>query len=266
MRALHKAIVPGVVLSLLLAAGTVANDVRSAPADADGAATIAMVEVVSERETVRGRILHETEDQIKVESFGNGVIGYRKSDLREIRRFTLPAGSYYEELGDLHLLNAWEADDAAAEFIKARQAYVTAAGRSLQQSDRDQIMTKLDLLAEEREEWQREALRREQLKQAQEQTELTRLQKQIAAEQLAVGRRQEQYIKEIEKAFREMQDQTQRMGDFVRLLEQKIEDLEDDVDRLDRVYITNQVFLDLRRSHQALEREVRRLERSVDGR
>ncbi len=223
-----------------------------------------MVDLVLDTDTVRGRVLHESDSSIRIESLGRGTIGYAKSKVGEIRRFSLSELEYYEELGDIYHERAWDFEDGATLFVKARQSYLRALNQNPDTEDESRIERKLQFLGEDRAAWQEEILRREELKKAQKEVELLELQKQAAAEQLEMGRRNLEEIRELQRVVTELTDRFERMGDFLTLVDEKIEDLEDDVDRVGRIFIRVPVFDDLKRSHDSLVRDFRRLERKVE--
>jgi hypothetical protein len=234
---------------------------------AEAQGSIAMAEVTLDSSTVRGRVLSETDDTIKLETFGSGVIGYRKSSVSSIRHLTLTPVAYYEEVGDFHHRRAWQVEEGATEFVQARQAYVTAQDQSTTAQERDRIRAKLDLLSQDREEWQKEALRKAALRKAEQEVELAKVQKDIAKEQLAGLHQQDQKIRELQVAVRDLQDQATRISVVIDQLGIRMDDLKDNVDRLgrlDRVFVTQNVFLDLQRAQQDLKRDVDRLQRQVE--
>lgn len=271
MRTIGRALLVIVVLCVPFALAAPQEEVPAVEADAEAewevgarSEAIPMAEVLLDKETVRGRVLLETDDVLRLSSFGKGVIGLRIGAAREIRRFDLPPAVYFEEMGDFHQQRAWSVDDGATEFVKARQAYMNARRHARGQAERLRIQERLDHLAAERLEWQEEALRREELRRAQEQTELIRVQKKIAEEQLEAGRRHERYIEDLVRAVADLDGRLDRVSIVLEALSDDMEDLEDDVSTLsrrDRSYVSVQVFQDLKRSHDSLSRDVDRLRR-----
>jgi len=279
MRPIQRAVVAAVAVSLLLGgraiqagqegaaappAGEVAAEALEELEDQPGD-TVPMVEVPVGKSTVRGRLLSETDEMIKIESLGRGIIGYRKEGMAEIKRFDVTAADYYTRLGDFHHERAWRVEDGAEEFLKSRQAYLRALSAGPAAAEEQSIRAKLELLSDDRDEWQKEALRKAELEKAQHEVELMKIRQEVAREQLKTAVEQQAQIQALGNAMHELQDQMARLVAFVDKLSIDVEDLEDEVDDLDRrrrVYITNTVFMDLKRAHDSLEREVRRLERS----
>jgi hypothetical protein len=230
-----------------------------AAAPADG---IEMAEITLDGRTVRGRVVAETEEMIRLESF-DGTVGYRKGNVTDLRRFTLSTAAYYEERGDHYHERAWEAEDPPAAFGRARRAYERALAHAREPDLRGRIEAKLASLSAEREEYHAEALRRQELARARQEAELIELEKQLTQEKLLALQRQEQQIRDLAAAYRQVHQELRIALDRLDRIERDIVDLEDD---LDDIFIRHSVFLDLKRSHLRLEREVRRLERGLDRR
>lgn len=237
-------------------------EVEVAPAEG----TVQMVELTLEGRKVSGRVVFEDDELIRVERLGAGVIGYRKDLVREVNRFTISPEAYLERVGDHHHTAAWDSEDSPALFIKARQAYQRALAQSAGTQNRARLSAKLDAIDADRAEWQKEALRREEIHRARHETELVKLEMEVARQKLAALKRQDEQIQQLWAALREMEQHRAyvlaALDDFGRA----IEDLEEDVDRLrdlDRIYIRNTVFLDLKRSHMDLKRRVDRLAQGI---
>ncbi|MHC4592658.1 MAG: hypothetical protein ACYS8L_08195 [Planctomycetota bacterium] len=235
-----------------------APEAEVAPAEG----VVEMVELTLEGRKVRGRVVFEDDELLRVERLGAGVIGYRKELVKEVKRFTMSPEAYLEQIGDHHHAGAWDSEDSPAPFIKARQAYQRALAQSTGTQDRARLSAKLEALAADRVEWQKEALRREEIRQARHETELIKVETEVARQKLDALKRQEEQIQQLWAALRQMEQHRAyvlaALDDFGRALE----DLEEDVDRLrhlDRIYIRNTVFLDLKRSHMDLRRQVDRL-------
>lgn len=247
------------------------SDAEGPPAGAeplvDSAGNVEMVEITLDRRKIRGRLLDEDEGAIRIEGLGGGVIGYRKDRIRDLRRFRIPLSAYYEGRGQFHHERAWQVEDGPPEFIKARQALQKALAHAVSEKDRTRLAARLEALAADREEWQREAVRREEIKKAQHEAELVKLEKELAEEKLDGVRRHEQDIRELQDSLRRMQQQTRSFVTLVEDLNRKVRDIEDDLDRFfgaQRTFITYGIFVDLQRSHEQLRREVDRLERKVE--
>ena len=225
-----------------------------------------MVEVSLDGKKLAGRLISEDDQQVRVEPFGAGVIGYRKANLAGVRRFTLSRGSYYEQYGDYYRDHAWKAEDAPGEFINARLAYEKAYVYAESSESRARLGAKVQAVSADREEWQREAARKAELEKLHQEAELAKVQRELTAEKLAAFQRQDLIIRDLQIALRDAQ---QRLGFLANALadaDRRIADIQRDLegmDRLEAVFVTNAVFLDLKREHMALQREVDRLGRSM---
>ncbi|MHC4480433.1 MAG: hypothetical protein ACYS1C_05620 [Planctomycetota bacterium] len=240
------------------------REVEAAPTEG----VIQMAELALEGRRVRGRVVSESDVIIRVESPGSGVIGYHKDAVEDLRRFTLSARAYFEGIGDYYQGAAWEADDAPAAFRKARQAYLRALAHGEDEAQKSRLTSKLEAVAADREEWQREAMRREELEKIRHEKDLARLEKELTAERLAAIQRHEQQIEQLWQAVRDLDQHRQSVLAALDQMGHAIEELHEDVDHLrhrDRVFIRSTVFLDLKRAHERLQREVDRLERMVQG-
>jgi len=224
---------------------------------------VQMVELNFGERRVVGRLLMETDKMIRVESPGGGAIGYDKGTIESIRRYTVAAFQYHEGLGDSYRDRAWKVDDAPDQFVRARTAYRRALELSRQPDVRQRLERKLQNLTEGRQEWQRESLRREELRKAAAEADLTELEKQLTEERLATLQRHERILQQMHTAIQDLREENRRVVYAIENLEQHVEDLEEDVDDLERrdnLFITSRVFLDLRSSHRRLERKVEHLE------
>jgi hypothetical protein len=231
--------------------------------EADG--MVPMVELMLQGRTVEGRLVYEDEQIIRVEALGAGIIGYVRSTIREVRRFTITESAYHERLGDHHHGLVWATEDAPTEFARARQEYQRALLAADADEDRVRLKTKLDVLAADRDEWQREVLRAQQLDLARHEVDLAILEKQLTKERIEAVQRQEQELQALRAAVQRMQADGQVLTRMVEDLRADLQDLEEDVDDLDDLdsfFVRTNVFVDLRRSHERLEREVQRLQRS----
>jgi hypothetical protein len=237
-----------------------AQEAPPARAEAPSSERVQMAEIVLDGQTVRGRVLADTDELIRLESL-HGTIGYRKDSISELRRFTVSRTAYYEERGDHHHERAWDAEDPADAFIHARRAYQQALAHAQDAVDRDRIEAKLEGVASEREQYHQEALRRQEVARARQEAALIELEKQLTEEKLRALRRQEQEIRELATAYRQVHQELLIALDRLDRIERDIAELEDD---LDDIFIRHSVFLDLKRSHLRLERVVRRLERSLE--
>lgn len=236
----------------------------AAEADAELEGPVQMVMLTLGNRVLRGRLVFEDGELIKVEPVGGGVTGYRKDSVSEIRRFTMTWRAYYEQRGDYHRERVWKTEDPPAELIKARQGYQQALAYSTGEGESARLRAKLAAVAADRDEWQRELVRKEEVARARHKTELAKLEKELTQEKLLALQRQDREIRDLAVALRETQEQSRYLLGLIEGLDRKVEDLDDEVDRLrhlDRTFIRNTIFLDLKRSHVQLERDVRRLER-----
>ncbi|KPK62249.1 MAG: hypothetical protein AMK73_06440 [Planctomycetes bacterium SM23_32] len=243
-----------------------AEDEGPAPQQAEAPDVVRMAEVVLDGTTARGKILHEDDEMIRIESVDGSTIGYRKDRITGLRRYAVSPASFHEQRGDYRHERAADAPDALAELTKARQAYQRALVLAESEADRARIQAKLQTLEAEGKERHEEAVRQEALAKAREETELARLAKQLTQEKLAALEQQGQDIVQLTRHLNDLEQKVRLLGATVERLERRIEELDDDLDRLDRldrVFITNTVFLNLQRDHERLKRDVDRLEREM---
>ena len=229
--------------------------------------TVQMVELMLPGRTVEGRLVFEDDALVRVEAIGSGVIGYARGSIRDLRRFTISASAFQERHGDHYHGRAWEAEDAPAEFARARQAYQRALLAAETDEDRARLKSKLDVLAADRDEWQQEALRAQQLDLARHEVELAVLEKELTREKISALQRQEQELQALRAAVQRMQTDGQVLARMVEALQADLLNLEDevdDLDDLDNLFVRTNVFVDLRREHERLEREVQRISRNVE--
>ena len=227
---------------------------------------VQMVELALPGRTVKGRLVFENEEIIRVEAIGAGVIGYARGTIREIRRYTVSESAFHEQYGDYYHGRVWGADDGPAEFARARQAYQRALLAAGTDDDRARLEAKLDILTADRDEWQKEALRAQQLELGVHEIDLAILEKQLTKERIEALKNQEQELQALRAAVQRMQTDGQILTRMVEDLRADLVDLEDEVDDLndlDNFYVRTNVFVDLRRAHERLERDVQRMERSM---
>jgi len=251
-----------------------AQDGGAAPSQAETPRTVPMVRLTLDNgQKITGMLQKEDEATLYVTSLGGGTIGYRRDLIKELSRFTLPTGEYAEQAGDFLAEQLWKVEDASAAYVSARQQYRQALSQTTTARDHQRLLGKLDALEKEREAWQAEMLRRAEAEKAQQESELIRLEKELAEQKLATLRDHEGRLQQVELltrqfqiALRQLQDQTDRIGRAVEEIDRDLAIVEDDVEdleRLDRIFVTNTVFVDLRRRHEELRREVQRLQRSL---
>lgn len=230
--------------------------------------TVQMVEVVLEDRVVRGRLLNETDESVRVQALAGWTSAYRKDAVRELRRFSVPAYAYYEELGGYYQEQAWEAEDPPAVFLQARSAYRSALQHAEAPDVRKRLNQRLDQLEADRKEWQQELLRRQEASKARQEAETARIEKDLARERLESLRRQQEMTDRLARAVQQIQDSNLRITRALEEMDRRLAELEDEVDDLDyrrRHFVSHTVFIDLRREHQRLKTRVDRLESRRDG-
>ncbi len=260
MKSVRRVIVLCSVLSSVYGPILLAGEQGEAP---EAPASVEMVEIALSSRVLTGRLVMETEAMIHVEPPAQATVAYPKDTIRDLKRFSIPLYEYHEQVGDAYNDRIWEVEDGPAMVVKARRAYEKALQQVTGQEARDRIEAKLEALAEERDEWHREALRKEEVKKAEQEAEKARIERDLAEEELASVRRHERLIQELRDIVEKLDDRLDRLEDKVEYLDEKVEDLEDDIDRLEdrhRLYITSRVFLDLRNAHSHLADRVGRLE------
>ncbi len=228
--------------------------------------TVPMAEILVKDRRIRGRIVLETETSLRIDPPARSPVAYPLDSVQDIQRFTLPAHEYYEEVGDAWRDEAWEAQDPPEAFMRARRAYRKALERAPNAGDRERLRARLETIAAERDEWQQEALKEQQLRKAAHEADAARIEKELAQERLASVRRQEQVLEELKASLGQTEDRLRRLEYFAREVTREIEDLEKDIDRLysrHRTYVRTTVFLDLKREHQEVEERLERLERAL---
>ncbi|MFO8006973.1 MAG: hypothetical protein R6V05_04470 [Candidatus Brocadiia bacterium] len=232
------------------------------------AETVQMVEVVLENRVVRGRLLNETEESVRLQALAGWTSTYRKEAVQELRRFSLPAHAYYRELAQYYQEQAWDAEDPPSVFLQARRAYRRALQHAESAEVRERLRRQLDQLEADRNEWQQEMLRRQEARKARHEAEMARIEKELARERLESLRRQEELIERLGRAVQQVQESNLRITRALEELDRRLAELEDEVDDLDyrrRHFVRHTVFVDLRRDYQRLEARVDRLESSGGG-
>lgn len=251
--------------AFFLAAGVGASPAaEEAPASGDAAQRVPMVEFRLDGETVRGKLVAETPDALRVRRPARGVSRYPKEKTAELRRFGLPAVEYHEWEGDEYRRRMWEGVQGADAFVRARAAYREASRVAEKASDRERLSQKLSELKEERQAWQQEQLRRLELQRARHEAERAELRKQAAREELQSVQRLADLARESLRKVRQMEQQVAALLDRQRSItarldgiERDVRELEDDLDRRDFPRP-----IDIGRRIRRLERRVDRLERA----
>jgi hypothetical protein len=267
MKATRARLALSALCLLLVASGRAPAQQEAAAPPVAAGDEVAMAEVVLNGTTARGRIAYEDDETIRIETVAGSVIGYRKDRVTELNRFTLHPSTYHELRGDHQHERAAELPDPFAALTRARQAYQRALAHAPSEKDRSRIQAKLQGVAAEREEIHNESLRQEEVARAREETELARIERQLTEEKLEALKRQEGDIRRLARQVTDLAHELEAIKDSVNRLERRIEDLDDDLDRLDRfdrIFIRQSVFVDLQREHERLEREVERLRREVE--
>ena len=276
MRATRLAMAWLCVVALLGATHTTRGQETVAPDEAGGPALgepapavgdqVQMVEIAVGDHTVRGRLLGETESAITIEGPAGGAVAYPRGAVRVARRFTIAASAYHEERGDLHRERAWTAEEASAEFQRARLAYQRALAAAASDEDSARLATKLRAAVADREEWQREALEQENLVKARHEAELARLEAELSRARLDALKEQANEILALRTDLRRARQEIRFLADRTERLERKVDSLEgdlEDVTRGGRLFATVNMHEDLERAVSMLRRKVDRLESRV---
>jgi len=194
--------------------------------------TVPVVRFALGKTIVRGKVVGEDDQMLRVEGLDGSVIGYSKDTVRDIERAPMPAAQYHEMVGDYFLERASLAQGTPDDFVRARRAYQ----KSLSLRPTPEVTDKLAQVAGEREEWQREALRRKELEEAQARIELVKLQKETLEKELALQRETLAAVQEQARTLAQAQrrmDELARAVAFIqaqnRELQLKLRDMEDDI-------------------------------------
>ena len=229
------------LFAVLLTATSVrasAENETAAPAEDTNAAvsakTIPVVRFALGKMIVRGRLLTETEDMLHVENVNGSVIGYRRSDIKGLQRRDMPAEAYHEMVGDRHKDNVWDFKDDPDDFARAHRAYE----KSLTIRVTESATAKMARLQKEREEWQREMLRRKELEEADARIALLRRQKEALQEQAEAQRDIVDLLAQQAEALRKMAARQidiarglERVSERLRAVQRDVDDLETDIAR-----------------------------------
>lgn len=219
---------------------------------------VPVVELQLSGRTVRGRLMAESDDALRVEAPGAGTIGYSKESVQDVRRFTVPAHDYLEQVGDHYAERMWDSPDAPSLFARARRAYAEAHDRAPTPGAQERLEEKVARLEAEREAWQQEKLRRDELARAEAETEAARLGRELAERKLASLERvqqqladQQQLMQRLTSELAQLSAEARGMSRDLALLARQMDYLEDEVEELahlDRIFVTHHVFYDLRRA------------------
>ncbi len=204
---------------------------REEPAEGEG---VQMVRFLLGSRLVEGRLVHEDVKGLRVENPDGSVIGYDKAGLKDLQRFEITPAQYHEKAGDRYADRLWDFVDDLDDFARARKAYQ----KSLAITESASVRQKLEALEREREEWQKEFLRRKDVEEAEARAEAARLEKEMA-EKEAQGQaklaetveQQAIQLKELEGRLKTLEDTTRLMRDRIAELRHDLERLEDDVRR-----------------------------------
>lgn len=203
---------------------------------------------------VEGRWESETETTLKVASLTGSVIGYPRADITDLERYEISQARYLELQGDHLLESAYEQDDPAAALFKVRRTYLRALVEETDEETVNRVRRKLDLVDAEREDAQAEAIRKERLRRERAETALVEAEKSLAEQKLVELKQQREALAEMHKAFVVMQKTVATLQErqdallaFAGRTEEALDDLEDDVDDLERrcgVFITKRYIDD----------------------
>ncbi len=192
-------------------------------------AEVAMARIKLSHTTIEGRIVHEDERLLRIESIAGSIIGYDKRSVKEVTRFAIPAHVYHERLGDHYAEQLWDFEDDLNDFVRARKAYQ----RSLNIASTAAVQQKLEHLAQEREKWQEEVLQRHEIQEALDRAETARLEKERAEQTL---KEQQQLYGLLEKQTRlisKLEDRLKALERGNYLIRLRLDDLKDDIDDLE---------------------------------
>jgi len=226
---------------------------------------VKMAEFLMRGRMVRGKIIHEDDDIIKIQRLGAGEIGYDKALIEGLRRYTLSRSEYNEILGDHYADRTWDFEDDEADFLRARRSYQRALAGALDEKARDRLQKKLENILAERNEWQEEAIRRLQLQKAEDEAEAARLQKELTKKNLEAADRFGELAEKLQERVGRLESNSDLLARELRDISRVISDMRRDIERLeDDVRRPTVVVYSLRRSFDTLVSRVDALERRVN--
>lgn len=219
-------------------------------ADAEPSQPVQMVRFMLNQKQVVGQLVDEKEGAITVRAPGRGTITYEKSRIDELKRFTIGRAAYFEKLGDYFAGQVWDFQNDEQDFARAQKYYLQGMTQAPEGGLKERLKRKYQGVEKQRREWQEEALRREELRHAEEKTQKAELEKELAQKKLnelegalsAVERLQSGY-RGLRKKLAHIEDKINavegfagknrrlihRLRDTQEWLEEEIDDLEDDL-------------------------------------
>jgi len=233
--------------------------------EVDAGREVKMAEFLMRGGIVRGKIIYEDDDIIKIQRLGAGEIGYDKALIEELRRYTLSRSEYNEILGDHYADKTWDFEDDETEFLLARRAYQRALAGALDEKARDRLQKKLENILAERNEWQEEAIRRLQLQKVEDEAEAARLQKELTKKNLEAADKFGELAEKLQERVGRLESNSDLLARKIRDIGRVVSDMRRDIERLeDEVRRPTVVIYSLRRSFDTLVSRVDALERRVN--
>ncbi len=243
------------------------------PAD-DAALPVLLVELTfNDGHRLTGKLAKEDDQSVSVTTLSGSTVAYPRSTLKDVQKYTMPAAGYAEQVGDYLSRGLWRAEDPPDTYVKAREQYQTALTLSPAAKDHQRLVEKMEALEKERDAYQTEMVRRSDVKKAQDQAELTRLETEVARQKLSTLRdhevrlqQQETQLRQLAVALSALQQQADATDTTVDDLDINLTQLSQDLDDLAaeaETYVTQASFDDLRKLYDALKADVQRLQRAL---
>lgn len=184
-----------------------------------------------------GRIISEDADLMRIELLSGGIIGYQVKDLKNPERLMVTPAQYQEKVGDCFSGQLWDFEDDLDDYARARTAY----RRSLDIAPDPGVEKKLEKLTAEREELQKELLRRKEVEAAEERAETARLDREAVEQELKQLKELEEMLKHqsglLDKIVEKIKDSDQTdklLKDRTAELKKDLDDLADEVHKMSR--------------------------------
>jgi archaellum component FlaC len=245
------------------------------PAD-QAAAPVLMVELdFADGSRVTGRLAAEDADTISVTALDGSTTAYRRASVKQVQRYTIPAADYAEQAGDYLARRFWRAENPPDTYVQAREQYEAALTLNEAAKDHRRLVEKLEALEKDRQAWQTEMVRRAEVKNAQDQAELTRLESEVARQRLTTLKDHEQRLQQQEAQIRQMnttltalQQQADAADTAVNGLDSNVTQLSQAVDTLDQQaqsFVTQATFNELRSFCDNLATDVQRLQGALNS-
>lgn len=200
---------------------------------------ITLVELELKGRKITGRLISDTDDVMKVKVLGAGEIGYSWKLINNVKRRTVTRDVYYEMVGDYYANRTWDFKNDLEDFIQARKSYARALLYAKSDERKAELREKYENIQQEREEWQRENVKQEQLRKAEKEADTAELQKELTRQKLdnlesiqAYRRR----IIQLEDAVGQLSREVQYLRSVVYELEDELSDLESVFYRYGRGY------------------------------